>query len=192
MQSMTNDEARKWCSQDALHLRVSRNNALRCGGSDQHKFFIAAPEEHRRIAYLASQILCFRGEAHFSGGLLWLQRWDIGSQIQTGWLLLESVRRAHGELRSLELAPAQIFREDEFVQAHAFLVQVIAFGWVADYVPSGDGFFLHFKDNRQICFSAESSETLKELRTAFQEWSPTDGDPMVVRMESIRRARPGK
>jgi hypothetical protein len=189
MQSLTAEQARKWCSQDAHNLRFSRNDFLRFGSTDQHKFFITAPEEHRRIAYLASQILCFRGEANFSGGLVWLQRWDIGSQIQTGWLLLESIRRAHGELRSLELAPAQIFRDDEFLETHAFLIQVIAFGWISDYIPSAGGFFVHFKDNRQICFSAESSKTLNELRKFFREWSPTDEDPLSMKIKEMRNAR---
>ena len=136
-------------------------------------------------------ILAFRGEAGFSGGLLWLRRWNIGSPqaVRTGWRVLEDIRRARGEVRSLEVAPAQFFREDEFVELHAFLIQTIGFGWVADYIPYTGNFFVHFKDNRQICFTAKASETLKELRTTFQKWTPTDQDPMVVRMQEMERAR---
>jgi hypothetical protein len=191
MKAMTPIEAREWCSQGSTGLHVTRDEILRYKRSEEHKFFITAPEEHRMIAFLARTLPCFRGEANFSGGFLWLRRWDIGSrpEVSSGWLILESVRRAHGELRSLEVADAQYFREDEFAELHVFLIQTIAYGWVADYVPCAGGYFLHFKDNRQICFTAESAGTLKELRTAYQRWNPTDEDPMVVKMALIRKER---
>jgi hypothetical protein len=191
MKGMTSAEAREWCSRDAVGLRVGRYDLLRYNKPKQHSFFIKAPEEHRLIATLSYHILTFRDAISFSGGLLSLKRWDIGSpqMVRPGWLILESIRRAHGELRSLEAADAQIFRDSELVELHAFLIQVIAFGWVADYVPSTGRFFLHFKDNRQICFTAESLMTFKELRTSFQRWNPTGKDPMVERMDSIERSR---
>ncbi|HEY6128262.1 MAG TPA: hypothetical protein VIW23_08785 [Candidatus Acidoferrum sp.] len=194
MRSMTSDEARKWCSQDAVRLSLTRDEVLRYKSAGKHKLFVTAPQEHRRIIVLARTILLFRGEADFSGGLLWLRRWDIGSPqlVRVGWRILEDIRRAHGESRSLEVAPAQLFRDDELVELHAFLVQAIAFGWVADFIPSTGGFFAHFKDNRQVCLFADSSETLKEMRTSFRDWKPTDQDPMVAKMELIRKARPEK
>ncbi len=191
MKAMTSAEARKWCSQDAVGLRVGQLDSLRYKQAKEHMFFITAPEEHRMITALAYHILTFRGEMSFSGGLLWLQRWEIGSpaMVRPGWLILEDIRRAHGELRSLEVAPAQFFRDDELVELHAFLNQAIAFGWVTDYIPSAGHFFIHFKDNRQVRFTAESPVALKELRAEFQRWKPTDKDPMVEKMISIERAR---
>lgn len=191
MRSMTSDEARKWCSQEAVGLTLRRDGVLRYKSVREHRFFVTVPEEHREILILARAMLTFRGEANFSGAMLWLRWWDIGSPqwARVGWRILEDIRRAHGESRSLEVAPAQLFREDEFVQSHAFLVQAIAFGWVAEYIPSGGGYFAHFKDNLQVCLSAESSETLKEMRTSFHDWNPTKQDPMVAEMELIRKAR---
>lgn len=191
MKGLITVEAREWCSQAAVGLRVSRDGLLRYGQPKEHSFFIQAPEAHRLIAALSYQILTFRNEVSFSGGLLWLKRWDIGSPqlVRPGWLIVESIRRAHGELRSLEAAQAQIFREDELVELHACLIQAIAFGWVSDYVPFAGRFFLHFKDNRQICFMAESPVTMKELHTSFLRWNPTNRDPMVEKMASIERSR---
>jgi len=189
MKALTPPEAQEWCSQAALGL--TGDSSLCYKRSKEHKFFITAPEEHRMITALAHDVLIFRGEASFSGGLLWLRRWDIGSPqlVKPGWLILENIRRAHGDLRSLELAPAQSFREDEIVELHAFLIQTIAYGWVAEFVPGSGHYFLHFKDNRQIRFTAESPATLEELRTALHRWNPTDEDPMVVKMSSIQRQR---
>jgi len=189
MKTITSAEARKWCLQAGL--QVGRYDLLRYRQSKKHLFFVRAPEEHRLITALSYHILTFRGAVSFSGGLLWLKRWSIGSpqMVRPGWLILESIRRAHGELRSLEAANAQVFRDDEFVELHAFLNQAIAFGWVTDYVPSTGRFFLHFKDNRQICFAAKSPTTLGELRTSFQKWNPTDKDPMVEKMAPIERSR---
>lgn len=74
------------------------------------------------------------------------------------------------------------------MQLHAFLIEVVASGWVADFVPSAGGFFLRFKDNRQIRCVAQSAETSKERRAAFKPWKPTDEDPMVVKMRSMQKA----
>jgi hypothetical protein len=191
MLAMTKKEAQRWCTQEPTGLRLTVDDELRYRKQTQHRFFIKAPEEHRKINFLALQILAFRGEGYFGGGMLWLRRWSIGSPqlVRTGWLILEGVRRSRGELRSLDMAPAQFFREDEFVVLQAFLIQTIAYGWVADFVPCSGRFFLHFKDNRQICFTAESAGTLKELRAEFQSWNPTNGDPMLVKMKSFRKER---
>jgi hypothetical protein len=190
MKAITNEETMKWCSQDAVGLKMTRNDVLRYKDPDEHKFFVTIPEEHREIVVLARTMLTFRGEVNFSGGMLWLRWWEIGSPqlARVGWRILEDIRRAHGESRSLEVAPSQLFRDDEFVELHAFLTQVMCFGWVAEYVPSTDGFFLHFKDNRQVCFFARAAETLQELRTALKEWNPTDEDPMVVKMAAMEKA----
>jgi hypothetical protein len=189
MKAMTDEEVRKWCPRAGL--KAMRYDILRYKQKKEHKFFITAPEEHREILFLARIILIFRDEAQFSGGLLWLQQWNIGSPpvVWSGWRILENMRRAHGDLRSLEIAPAQSFREDEIVELHVFLVQVIAFGWRADYIPFFGEFFLHFKPNRQICVTAKSPETLKELRAHFQQWNPTDEDPILVKMAAIEKAR---
>jgi hypothetical protein len=188
MKAMNSTEAGQWCSEVGL---VMQEYALRFETPGEHKFFVEAPEEHRMIAALAYHILAFRDEVSFSGGLLWLQRWDIGSPqlVRPGWRILEDIRRAHGEFRSLEAAPVQFFRDDEFVELHAFLIQVMGFGWVTDYVPGAGRFFLHFKDNRQIRITADSQQILKELRTAFQKWNPTDEDPMVEKLRSMEKSR---
>jgi hypothetical protein len=189
MKALTTTEARQWCSRSELVM--TRDFSLKYNSASENKFFLTAPEEHREILVLARAVLIFRGEANFTGGLLWLQRWSIGSPqlVRAGWRILEDIRRAHGELRSLETAPAQLFRDDELVELHAFLIQAIAFGWVTDFIPSAGGFFFHFKDNRQICVATKSMETLNELRSHFQHWHPTDEDPMVAKMASMKKAR---
>ncbi len=191
MKAMNTTEARQWCSQDATSLGIMRDDTLQYKASREHRFFITAPEGHRDIVILSRDILYVREEVGFNGGLIWLQRWDIGSPqlVRPGWRILEDIRRAHGEPRSLDIAPAQLFREDELVELHAFLIQVIAYGWVADFVPSSNGFFFHFKSNGQICLIAKSAEILNELRTAFREWNPADEDPIVAKMASMKKAR---
>jgi hypothetical protein len=109
--------------------------------------------------------------------------------VRAGWQIVEGLRRSSGDLRSLDVASGQQFRDDEFLQLHAFLLQVIGFGWVADFVPSVGGFFVHFKDNRQICFTAEGPAVLDELRRAFSRWNPTDQDPMVAKLAELERKR---
>jgi len=192
MKAMTNEGAREWCSRAGL--KIAGGDTLRHKRPREHLFFITSPEEHRLIVALARNLICLPQGGSFAGGLVWLRRWNIGSPelVRPGWRILEDMRRAHGEHRSLEVAPSQSFRDDEFVELHAFLIQVIAYGWVTDFVPSTGGYFFHFKDNRQICGIAQSLETSTGLRAALRRWNPTDEDPMVARpasMKKLRRAR---
>ena len=189
MKVMAFEEAQKWCSQ--VGLRFTRDGVLRYPRSPEHRFFVLAPEEFRQIMVFTYAMLVFRSESDFCGGLLWLRRWSIGSpqMVRVGWRIIEDIRRVHGGPQSLEVAPAQLFRDDEFVDLHAFLAQVVGFGWVAEFVPSTGNFFLHFKDNRQVCFTAKSADVLNELRVDFARWNPTDEDPMVKRMAELERER---
>ena len=122
---------------------------------------------------------------------MWLRRSDIGSpQLNAvGRQIVENVRRAHGDNRSIEAAAAHIFRQDELLDMNALLAQIVGFGWVAEFVPATGGFFVHFKDNKQISFEADSQDTLKELRLGFSTWSPTDEDPMVKRLSELGKRR---
>jgi len=190
MKVMSREEAAAWCRK--VGPRMTAEGVLQYARAKQYRLFVEAPEEFRLIMRFTRAMLTFRGEASFAGGLLWLRRWDIGSPqfIWLGWKIIEDTRRLHGDLRSLETAPAQIFRDDEFFDLHTFLVQVVGFGWVAEFVSPTGGFFMHFKDNRQVCFNARSPDLLQELRAAFAEWNPTAEDPMVKRLaESERKHR---
>lgn len=102
MRSMTSDEAGKWCSQKAVGLTLTRDDVLRYKSSGEHRFFVTAPEEHRDIVFVVRDILSFRGEAAFTGGLLWLRRSSIGSPelVRVGWRILEDIR-AHTGNRGL-------------------------------------------------------------------------------------------
>jgi hypothetical protein len=190
MKVMSREEAAAWCRE--VGPRMTGEGVLQYARAKQYRFFVEAPEEFRRVISFTRAMLTFRSGVSFAGGLLWLRRWDIGSPqfIWIGWKIIEDIRRVHGDLRSLETAPAQVFRDDEFLDLHTLLVQVVGFGWVAEFVSPTGGFFMHFKDNRQVCFTARSPDLLKELRVAFEDWNPTDEDPMVKRLaESERRHR---
>ena len=186
MKAMTVEDARSWCL--SAGLKLAEDEWVCYGPSEEHRFFVKAPEEFRRIMAFTLMLTHRRGAA-FSGGLIWLRRWNIGTPqfIRVGWRIIEDIRRAHGDPRSLELAPAQLFRDDEFSEMQAFLMQVIGFGWVAEFVPSTAGFFVHFKDNRQVCFTSQSGDLLNSLRTDFSEWNPTEDDPMVTRLIELER-----
>ena len=192
MRSLEEREAIEWCA--TANLKPKSDGLLRYPGNGANRFFLTAPEEHREIVVLATDIASFRGPSDFYGGLIWLRRWDIGSPrlVETGWSVLENIRRAHGDLRPLDLAPAQFFRSDEPTELRSFLIQVIAYGWVAEYVPCSGRLFYHFKDNRQVCVTSEHAEASAEVRTHFQEWNPTDEDPMGLKMRAPEPARKAK
>jgi hypothetical protein len=179
MKSLTIDEARQYCNQPYLCLAVDEHDFLYYDVSEEHRFFINPPPEHRRIVKLTYDLLTVSPINCFDGGLIWLYGWQLGTpwMIQPGWKILEDMRRAHGDARSLDLAPAQYFREDEFVDLHAYLIQVVAYGWPACYLPSGSRFFVEFRSSERAFFYFKELAMLDELYSKLALWEPKKDDP---------------
>jgi hypothetical protein len=87
------------------------------------------------------------------------------------------VRRANGDMRSLDLAPAQVFRDDESLDLQVFLLTVFGNGWSGCFVPNGTDFIVEFRSSHRLFFYCESSDTLNRLYTDFKEFNPE----MVIR-----------
>jgi len=191
MQSQTVKEARWWCTQGGTpDLKVARQDALSYGKRREHTFRVKNPPEHREMVFLTHHILGIQRERGFSGGLIWLRMWYVGSPefVKPGWRIIEDMRRAHGDLRSLDIAPAQVFRDDEFVELHVFLIQMMAYGWSGYYVPSAEDFFLDFRTSERFFCVAKSAERLKTLYSSLKSWNPASEVPRFPKALSKREA----
>src|SRR5271169_6224635 len=175
MQSMTVEAVRWWCKQPAMHLKLTEEDMPYYESEEAPSFVLKTPPEHRRISALAHDILMLSDPALFEGGVVWLYQWEIGvaELVRPGWRIIEDIRRAHGDLRSLEIAPAELFRNDEFVELHAFLIQVMAYGWSGHFIPSVGGYFLQFTTSERLICKAKSAEKLQELYSALKIWTPS-------------------
>jgi tetratricopeptide (TPR) repeat protein len=187
MKSMTAEEARQYCTQPSVGLAVDEHDFLYYEAPEEHSFFIKHPPEHRRIVALTYDILTVTPLNNFYGGLIWLYGWHLGVNelVRPGWRILEDMRRAHGDPRSLDLAPAQCFRNDEFVELHACLLQVVAYGWPACFLPSGSEFFVEFRSSERAFFYLKEPKMLDELYSKLGSWGPEKEDPLAAHALSI-------
>lgn len=191
MQSQTAKEARWWCTQGGeSDLKVSRQDVLSYGKRREHTFRVKNQPEHRSMVSLSYHLLKIQSERGFSGGLIWFHMWHAGSPewVKPGWRIIEDMRRAHGDLRSLDVAPAQVFRDDEFVELHAFLIQMMAFGWSGYYVPSAEDFFLDFRTSERFFCVAKSAEMLNALYSSLKSWKPAKEVPRFPKAMSKQEA----
>jgi hypothetical protein len=191
MQSQTAKEAKWWCTQGGeSDLKVSRQDVLSYGKRSEHTFRLKNPPEYRSMVVLTHHLLRIQSERSFSGGLIWFHMWYVGSPdlVKPGWRIIEDMRRAHGDLRSLNIAPAQVFRDDEFVELHAFLIQMMANGWSGYYVPSAEDFFLDFRTSERFFCVAKSAERLNALHSSLRSWNPAKEVPRFPKALSKREA----
>ena len=103
--------------------------------------------------------------------LLVLEEWYLGSDEfnQVAWNTCELMRRAYGETRSIEAAPAQLFRFDESVTARAFLLQVVLNQWRAFLLPSPLSYVVSVKgDIARFYLSDEVAAD--EVRKQMKQW----------------------
>jgi hypothetical protein len=178
MEVLTTDEARRWCKRDFGSLRLTNEDRLYYRSRRRLGFMIRIPAEFRKMAFLSHDLLSFTGGHDFEGGLLWLQRWDIGANriIRVGWQTLENIRRAHGSMQSLEVAPVQVFRSDEFNDFHAFLLYTMAYEWSGFMLPRNGGFFLDIRASSRLFCMTETPEVRKNLLEHLKTWDPKPED----------------
>jgi hypothetical protein len=175
MEVLNTDEARRWCKQGFGSLRLTNEDLLYYKSRRRFGFMIRIPAEFRRMAVLCHDLLTFTGGHEFEGGLMWLHLWDVGVNriVRVGWQTLEDLRRAHGCVQSLEIAPAQLFRSDEFVGMHAFLLYTMAYEWSGIMLPRNGGFFLDIRASSRFFCWAESEDVEEKLLEHLKGWSPS-------------------
>jgi hypothetical protein len=183
MKSITSEEARWWSSQESTSLKLTDEDVLYYHSEAEPSFVVKSPLQHRRMVALTYEILMLSDLTTFEGGLVWMRlgQWDVGvtEYVRTGWRIIEDMRRAHGDLRTLDLAPAQLFRRDEFVELHVLLIQVMSYGLGAYFVPCVGDYFLDFQISERFVCKAKSAEKLKELYSALKKWEPSRERPVA-------------
>jgi hypothetical protein len=89
-----------------------------------------------------------------------------------GWRVVEDMRRANGDLRPLDVAPAQIFREDEGLEVQLYLMTVFGNGWPGCFVPAIGDFIVEFRSSERLFFYCQGEAALNRLRAELEEFEP--------------------
>jgi hypothetical protein len=100
--------------------------------------------------------------------------WNVGADYLTplGWRVIEDMRRANGDLHQLDVAPAQIFREDERLDVQLFLMTAFGNGWSGCFVPAIGDFIIEFRSSHRLFFYCEGEGALNRLRVELEAFEP--------------------
>jgi hypothetical protein len=122
-------------------------------------------------------LLNIDAEELFSGAVLWITFFDIGSPqlVKTGWKLVEKMRAGFGENRELRAVPGHSFRSDEFVELNAFLLPCFVFGWDAYLLPSGEDYFVHISHDEFCTVVAKTAAMQAKLFKELESIHPHPG-----------------
>jgi hypothetical protein len=174
MEVLTEDGLQKWCGRLRNAIRLGRHGLLSFTEGDAFSAVIEVPPGGEERIALARSLLT---DHTFYGGMLWIKEWNIGDlqTMSTGWRIVERMRSAMGQPCPLESAPAQLFRLDEFTDAHAFLALVLLWGWQAFWVPATPGYFFYLHHNDKIEINASTDDKLTELSAYLSAWRPAKG-----------------
>lgn len=175
MRSAIDDEARRYCNQgDGARKIADDGYSIYFDVPEEHTFFIKSPSDYRRIAFLCQLLIAGIHDGNFSGGLVWLHLWDIGADYlkPLGWRIIEGMRRANGDMRPLDVAPAQIFREDEKLDLQVFLMTVFGNGWSGCFVPAVADFVVEFRSSHRLFFYCKNEAALNRLRVELEAFEP--------------------
>jgi len=172
-------DALTWCTTRNIVFTDQRRTRLAFESGHPLAIAVRVPEPALRILALGYVLLTSddEDEEAFSGGLLWVNAWDIWSESfeRVGWRITEGLRGADNPL-SLRDAPGQLFGSGEFVDAQALLLQPMLFQWDAHYIPSSGGFFAHVSHHGDLAIVARDRELGDRLFARFEEgeWNPRE------------------
>lgn len=157
----TEDEVVQWFKDSPAEISFDSGRLhFRDAGSTCLQFAASATAADALRYGRAVALLGAADEEQFSGATVWLVSTDNRTPIydRVGWALVEAIRARHGDLRSIEAAPAHFFRSDEFIDLQAVLFCCFAFGWDAYVRPyTSSRFFLRLRDAYSIIVAAEES-----------------------------------
>jgi hypothetical protein len=194
MEVLTDNEVRKHLAQNEWfhHIRVNGTD-LHYAEPETTCIELKFPETPGRAVYhswLASRLGIIDNEPQFGGALLWITFSSIGSPglVQTGWKLVEKMRQAFGENRSLQTANGHFFRSDELVDLNACVLPCFVFGWDAYLVPShSNDFFVHISHDEYWGVVTRSKEGYAQRMSELKNVKPVESPSMRKRFCSSGR-----
>jgi hypothetical protein len=181
MQILNNQELEKWLASNsdlAINLDPKAWN-LNFAKTETRILELPCPETPLKATYFARAIsmIGIEDSAHFSGALLWISAWDLGSSqlVQAGWKIIEKMRIASGENRPLDVASAHVFRSDELIDLQAFVLVCLVFGWDAFLIPfSAQGRFVNIRPNDHWYVHTRTQEAFEATKREYSSMDPIE------------------
>lgn len=187
VKALTDQEAIAWCEERSLRVNGDRTLLSLRDQAEVGCVELSVPKESPRALAMAYVVLMTSlkddKETNFDGALVWLTAWDIWSETseRVGWRLMELLRGASGEHRSLADAPALLFDRDELVEAHACLTLTMFFQWDAYVVPASGDHFVRVSHEGLLHVVAGTRLGRKRLLARFRKWAPCDRCPEYLK-----------
>lgn len=110
-------------------------------------------------------------EQDFPGGILWLQDWNIWSEVpeRVGMALFDGLRGFAGFAKPTDEQAALLYDSSELVRLHSALSLVLMFQWDAHYVPSAGGFFAFASHEGYVDIHARTDAHRNALHVRLSE-----------------------
>ena len=164
MHCTTAKEFAEWVGKNRLHgltVDLSGDGSLAFEGGEAFAVEFPWPTSPGKLRYYAqiAAMVDTPWEDVFYGATLWLSLTNIwGHADRSGWRMVERMRLSFAELRPLQTAPVHHFRNDELLEATAFLVPAFVYGWNAFYLNSSHDMFVHISHDEYWCVIARDKE----------------------------------
>jgi hypothetical protein len=172
MQTISKSQAGQWLLQHQHDVRAPVER-LR-PDQQEHLLRIAIPQSATEIVSMAYALLTTGlrddDEAHFQGGLVWLEQWEIWSESidRIGYLLLKALCTQGGSDADFTTKPGFVFSAHEFAEAHAALAIPMLFQWDAIMAPAEPSFHARISHDGYMDISTASAATRAALLQRFR------------------------
>ena len=177
MQTLTDKEAMDWCKQWPLKFEFDSEGSL-CPFTDGKAYRVDISKMQWRDLLPTATSVAFLGSRTgelFCGGLVWIRRMGITSPDweRVALRTLERFRMGYGENRSIEVARAHLFRNDESSDVATVLLLAMLAEWDTIFVPPSGDWVAFIDHDDHITVNAKSAEIAEDLRPSLETWGST-------------------
>jgi hypothetical protein len=175
MKSLTINAARQYSAKAGFTIHLSKRVGPYHDETGSPAFFVKAPVQMRDAVNFVLDLLRTTSDRPFEGGMVWFTRCDVGVSDTgpLGRLAIEALRQAHGDGRSLDVAPAEVFGNRDIAALKVFLLQTLMFGWAGYFLPRNRDLLVNVRSSQRWFFHSDQPGRLKHLFSAMKEWNPT-------------------
>jgi hypothetical protein len=180
----TPEEAKTWCQ--ARGLKVTADRYLYYEQENSHCFTVSLEDKPSRVIALAEYLVPAWVDVPFGGALLWVRERGIWSDYseKTGAMIVQQMRLAKGENKSLETRPGHLFWPEEPIEMHSYFVIPMLFGWDAFVVPESGNYFIFVSHDGFAEVVGRGAENAEEVRRRVLDWNPKEDKGWYPRIVS--------
>jgi hypothetical protein len=175
MQFLTEQETHAWLGKTPIIIQREKNDL---SFPTPFCFKLELPTKIYRASNFVNFLLPYEQGSLSCRSLLWFTDWGMWNKVheRAGMFMLEQMRSARGEHKSLFERPGQLFGSSEDIALQSFLILPVLFSWDAYLAPESGEYFVFNSHDESVYVVSGTERTHEKLFKDLTIWEPKEAE----------------